>query len=325
MTTYGAQSTFPSVPTVGRYVFWERAVASLPPPLAEALRAGGLDDPGTLVEYRRSWVVHRVSHLVEASLWHLRVALLAERALLHTGTEFLFLLSNGLACLWAATREPVMLSQRAATLRPTTLPWCTSRATPKPTLPCLSIWAASQKPTRLPLSRRAATQEPTMLPLVMVLSLLLVLPLPVLPIGIVGLASQTAKSYPLSIDCPGPAVSRDENQEPPDGFPSTAEDLDGLQSTVEMKGCEHFEGRILESPDCKSTAYTHISRVAEKSEEVRQSDFGVQNLPASVSSSELSPHQMGGSLAGTVRFSGMLQSEMDLAHPDGFSRLKAEV
>ena len=102
----------------------------------------------------------------------------------------------------------------------------------------------------------------------------------------------------------------------------TAEDLDGLPSTAEMKGCEHFEGRILDSPDCKRTAFARIFRVAEKSEEVRQSDFGVRNLPANVSSSELSPHQMGGSLAGTVRFSGMLQSEMDPAHPDGFSRLK---
>ena len=76
------------------------------------------------------------------------------------------------------------------------------------------------------------------------------------------------------------------------------------------------------SPDCESTAYTRISRVAAKSEEVRQSDFGVQNLPASVSSSELSPHQMGGSLAGTVRFSDILHSEMVPAHPDGFSGLK---
>ena len=70
-----------------------------------------------------------------------------------------------------------------------------------------------------------------------------------------------------------------------------------------MKGCEHSEGRNLDStPDCESTAFSRISRAAEKSEEVRQSDFGVQNLPASVSSSELSPRQMGGSLAGTVRF-----------------------
>ena len=31
---------------------------------------------------------------------------------------------------------------------------------------------------------------------------------------------------------------------------------------------------------------------------------------------------MGGSLAGTVRFCNMLQSEMDPARPDGFSRLR---
>ena len=43
MTTNGAQSTFPSVTNVGRDLLWESAVASLPPPLAEALRAFGLD------------------------------------------------------------------------------------------------------------------------------------------------------------------------------------------------------------------------------------------------------------------------------------------
>ena len=104
----------------------------------------------------------------------------------------------------------------------------------------------------------------------------------------VELASQTAKSYPLSTVCPDPAVSHDENQEHPDGFLSTAEDLDELPNSAEMKGFEHSQGRNLDStPDCESTAYTCVSRVAEKSEEVRQSDFGVQNLPASVSSSEL--------------------------------------
>ena len=44
------------VPNVGRDVLWERTVASLPPPLLEALRSSGLDDPGTLVEYPRSTV-----------------------------------------------------------------------------------------------------------------------------------------------------------------------------------------------------------------------------------------------------------------------------
>ena len=54
MSTHGAQSTFPSVTNLGRDVFWERTVASLQPLLVEALRAAGLDDPGTLVEYPRS-------------------------------------------------------------------------------------------------------------------------------------------------------------------------------------------------------------------------------------------------------------------------------
>ena len=134
-----------------------------------------------------------------------------------------------------------------------------------------------------------------------------------------GLASQTANSDPSTV-CTVPAVSHDENQEHFDGFQSTAEFLDELQSSAELKGCEHSEGDS--TPDCESTAFSRISCVAEKSEEVRQSVFGVQNLPASVSSSELGPHQMGGSLAGTVRFSDMLHSETDPAHPDGFSRLR---
>ena len=37
-------------------MLWERTVACLPLPLAEALRIAGLDDPGTLVEYPRSTV-----------------------------------------------------------------------------------------------------------------------------------------------------------------------------------------------------------------------------------------------------------------------------
>ena len=96
----------------------------------------------------------------------------------------------------------------------------------------------------LPLSRRAATQEPTDHASCGDGALS--------GVGIVAtyspyrqgeLASQNAKSYPLSTVCPDPAVSHDEIQEHPDGFPSTAEDLDELPSSAEMKGFQHSEGR----------------------------------------------------------------------------------
>ena len=51
----------------------------------------------------------------------------------------------------------------------------------------------------------------------------------------------------------------------------------------------------------KSTGFTPIFRISENSERIRESDPGVQIVPASRSPSELSAHQMGLSLAGTTR------------------------
>ena len=119
------------------------------------------------------------------------------------------------------------------------------------------------------------------------------------------LASQTAKSYPSTVcpDCSDSAVFHVEFQEPPDGFPSTAEDLDGLQCSAEMKGCELAEGRILDSlPDCKSAAFTRISRVAEKSEEILQSDFRVQNSSVAESAEGMSSEHCGGSQSQSTGF-----------------------
>ena len=67
-----------------------------------------------------------------------------------------------------------------------------------------------------------------------------------------------------------------------DGFPSISEDLDGLLR-------------------CESTVFTPILHISENSERLRESDFGVQIVPACGSPSELSAHQMGLSLAGTTR------------------------
>ena len=76
-----------------------------------------------------------------------------------------------------------------------------------------------------------------------------------------------------------------------DEFPSTAESRDGFPSS------DHLNSTL----DDKSTVFTPILHIAENSERLRESDFGVQIVPASRSPSELSAHQMGLSLAGTSR------------------------
>ena len=68
--------------------------------------------------------------------------------------------------------------------------------------------------------------------------------------------------------------------------------------------------------DCETTIFTGISRIAEKSEELREPDFEVQIVPASVSSSELSAHQMGAALAGTIGSRTVLQNVTDPVCPE---------
>ena len=79
-----------------------------------------------------------------------------------------------------------------------------------------------------------------------------------------------------------------------DGFPSSAElpeDRDGFPSS------DYLDSTL----GVKSTRFTPNFHIAENSERLRESDFGVQIVPASRSPSELSAHQMGLSLAGTSR------------------------
>ena len=79
-----------------------------------------------------------------------------------------------------------------------------------------------------------------------------------------------------------------------DGFPSSShvsEVRDGFPSTHIMDSTQ----------SAKSTGFTHIFRISENSERLRESDPGVQIVPASRSPSELSAHQMGSPLAGTTR------------------------
>ena len=127
-----------------------------------------------------------------------------------------------------------------------------------------------------------------------------------------GLATQTAT--PDSPACTDSAVSRAECPEVADGFTMTKFPAvrDGFPCISE--GCESRDEFLrsgvigqLEtesmnsSPNNTDTVFSRVLHDDEKSEGVRQSDFRVQNLPASGSSSELSAHQMGASLAGTSR------------------------
>ena len=82
-----------------------------------------------------------------------------------------------------------------------------------------------------------------------------------------------------------------------DEFPSTAESRDGLPSSADSMDHTNLDS----TPFGKSTGFTHIFRISENSERLRESDPGVQIVPASRSPSELSAHQMGLSMAGASR------------------------
>ena len=274
-----------SVPNVGRDVLWERTVASLPPPLLEALRSSGLDDPGTLVEYPRSTVEE------------------LERGMGRTLSGFDALAPSGAASSEQTTSTyghgvPVQAPEWPEMVANGLFGSVSTGGDPK------TDHASSVRKGGVPKTDHASFG------VVDQSGMAATCP----PYRPGWLASTTANFDPLSTDCTDSAVSHVVFQEPPDGFPSTAEDLDGLPSSAELKGCEHSEGRNLDStPDCESTAYTRISHVAEESERVRQSDPGVQIVLASRSPSELSAHQMGLSLAGTVR----LKSEPIGVDPTG--------
>ena len=155
-----------------------------------------------------------------------------------------------------------------------------------------------------------------------------------------GLATQTATTDPASPGLnPDFAVSRSFEHEFPevrDGLPSIEQDpefrdelpsiavgpdcRDGLPRSGDVEGYVHTEAKFMNSSsDSADTAFLRVFHDDEKSEGVRQSDSRVQNLPASVSSSELSAHQMSGSLAGNVRITSIEPSGLDPEGSDGCS------
>ena len=276
-----------SVSNVGRDVLWERAVASLPPPLLEALRSSGLDDPGTLVEYPRSTVEE------------------LERGLGRTLVGFDALAPSGAA----STSQTTSTYGHGVPLP--ALEWPGVAATGLD----VSVSSGGDPRTDHASSVRKGGDPKTdhaSFGVVDQLEMAATCP----PYRPGWLATTTANFDPLSTVCTDSAVSRVEFQDPPDGFPSTdvacherldgfsstAEGLDGLPSSADSNGREHPEGTNLDSTlDGKSTVFTSILHVAEESERIRQSDPGVQIVPASRSPSELSAHRMGLSLAGTSR------------------------
>ena len=103
-----------SVPNVGRDVLWERAVASLPPPLAEALRSVGLDDPNVLVDYPRS-TLEELGGTTDLTPGGGNVlapsgAASSGKCTTTSGILYLLQLPNGPLCLWAASQKTVHAS-----------------------------------------------------------------------------------------------------------------------------------------------------------------------------------------------------------------------
>ena len=275
------------MPNVGRDVLWERTVASLPPPLLEALRSSGLDDPGTLVEYPRSTVEE-----LGRGLGRMLVGFdaLAPSGAASTG-QTTSTYGHGVplpALEWpgvAAYGLDVSLSSGGD---PRTDHASSVRKGGDPKTDHASFGVVDQ----LEMAATCPPYRPG------------------------WLATTTANFDPLSTVCTESVVSLAACHERPDGFPSsdaacherldgfpsTAEGLDGLPSSADSKGREHPEGTNLDSTlDGKRSVFTRILHVAEESERIRQSDPGVQIVLASRSPSKLSAHQMGLSLAGTSR------------------------
>ena len=94
-----------------------------------------------------------------------------------------------------------------------------------------------------------------------------------------------------------------------DGFPSTQiaghEQRDGCPSSAELS--EDRDGFLRPGDsEFSDTVFLRDFHTGENSERVRESDSGVQIVLASRSPSELSAHQMGLPLAGTVRMKSEL-------------------
>ena len=190
------------------------------------------------------------------------------------------------------------------------------------------MWAAKREPTKRcmmkpVLSERAATQGPTILSLFLqVLVRVSILPIrggwqPKLPFlllpALISGFPLTGLAHDAEVrdGCPSTA----EDSVHPDGLTSILEDpvhRDGCQISSELSECRDGFPRSGDT-EYSDTVFLRDFHTDKNSERVRQSDSGVQIVPASRSPSELSAHQMGLPLAGTVR----LKSEPIGVDPPG--------
>ena len=154
-----------------------------------------------------------------------------------------------------------------------------------------------------------------------------------------GLATQTAT--PDSPACTVLAVSSilAHDSELRDEFPSILQDPDHRDEFPSIaEGSESRDGLprsgdivMNSSSDNTDTVFSRVFHDDEKSEGVRQSDFRVQNLPASGSPSELSAHQMGGALAGKTRLTteaidtGRLDRSYNIGYADNLTSLNGGI
>ena len=266
----------------------ERTVASLPLPLAEALRTAGLDDTGTLVEYPRS-TVEELERALGLTLGG-GGALASSGAASSEQTTTTY--GHGvplLALEWPGVSATGMVGSVSVGGDPKTdhaSSICVEGGDPKTDHASLLTTGGDPKTVH---SLGKADISPQS--------------------G--GLATQTAT--PDSPACTESAVSRAECPEHadgfsttnfpavPDGFPSISQDWEFRDEWPNSGVVCRVEAESMNSlSDNTDTVFSRDFHVGEKSEGVRQSDFGVQIVPASGSPSELSAHQMGLPLAGTI-------------------------
>ena len=120
-----------------------------------------------------------------------------------------------------------------------------------------------------------------------------------------------------------------ETSEDRDGFPSFQQDpehCDEFSCIPETSGFSrsggvvdhaHLGETFTNSSSDAEPSFSRVFRDDEKFEGVRQSDSGVQNLPASVSSSELSAHQMSGALAAKAQITSIEPTGLEAGGSDG--------
>ena len=314
---------------VARDVLWERAVASLPPPLLVALRAAGLDDPSVLVEYLRN-----TQEELESGLGRTLVGLdaLAPSGATSSGQRTITYGHGvpGQVPEWpgvASGSGGVGGDPRTDHFVPSGGEVKTDHFVPTGGDPKTDHFVPSGGEVKtdhfVPSGGDPKTDLfPFSAQLAGVVDVMAATCPPYRP-GAVAPQTATSDTVSPALD-PDLAVSRGFGHVRPDGFPSLqlASDPvhpDGFPSSQLASDHVHFDGfpSSAELPEdldgfpssdhldstlgVKSTGFTPILHIAENSERLRESDFGVQIVPASRSPSELSAHQMGLSLAGTSR------------------------